>query len=123
MSGSANHIERFYGNTDHVGENPHDFLKQIQVHFLDNNAATDWDRMTLFGLLCHAGHEGEVRYDVQSAATKADWGLFLAAFSIKWPKRSVMIKTSEEFQQELREEILDTNGMLETLEREGVKRG
>ena len=38
-------------------------------------------------------------------------------------KRSVMIKTSEEFQQELREEILDTNGMLETLEREGVKRG
>ena len=32
-----------------------------------------------------------------------------------------MTKTSEEFQQELREEILDANGMLETIEKEGVK--
>ena len=104
-----------------MGENPHDFLKQIQVNFLDNNSAMDGDRMRLFGLLCHLGHEGEVWYDAQNAATKADWGLFSAAFSKKWPKRSVMTKTSEEFQQELREEILDANGMLETIEKEGVK--
>ena len=32
-----------------------------------------------------------------------------------------MTKTSEEFQQELREEILDANRMLETIEKEGVK--
>ena len=88
---------------------------------MDNNSATDGDRTRLFGLLCRSGHEGEVWYDAQNAVTKADWGLFSTAFSKKWPKRSVMTKTSEEFQQELREEILDANGMLETIEKEGVK--
>ena len=121
MAKSASHIERFYGDIDRVGENPHDFVKQIQVYFLDNTTATDEDKTTLFGLLCRAGHEGEVWFDAQDAATKRNWAQFMAAFLAKWPKRSVMTKTSEESQQELREEVLEESEMLEMVERNGVK--
>ena len=96
-------------------------MKQIQVYYLDNTTATDEDKTTLFGLLCRAGHEGEVWFDAQDAATKRSWTQFMAAFLVKWPKRSAMMKTSEESQQELREEILKESEMLEMVERDGVK--
>ena len=96
-------------------------MKQIQVYYLDNTTATDEDKTTLFGLLCRAGHEGEIWFDAQDAATKRSWTQFMAAFLMKWPKRSAMTKTSEESQQELREEILKESEMLEMVERDGVK--
>ena len=96
-------------------------MKQIQIYYLDNTTTTDKDKTTLFGLLCRARHEGEVWFDAQDAATKRSWTQFMAAFLAKWPKRSAMTKTSEESQQELREEILKESEMLEMVERDGVK--
>ena len=96
-------------------------MKQIQVYYLDNTTTTDEDKTTLFRLLCRARHEGEVWFDTQDAAMKRSWTQFMAAFLVKWPKRSAMTKTSEESQQELREEILKESEMLEMVERDGVK--
>ena len=82
---------------------------------------TDEDKTTLFRLLCRARHEGEVWFDAQDVATKRSWTQFMAAFLVKWLKRLAMTKTSEESQQELREEILKESEMLEMVERDGMK--
>ena len=96
-------------------------MKQIQVYYLDNITAIDEDKTMLFRLLCRAGHEGEVWFDAQDAAMNRSWTQFMAAFLVKWPKRPAMTKTSEESQQELREEILKESEMLEMVERDGMK--
>ena len=96
-------------------------MKQIQVYFLDNITATGEDKTMLFVLLYRARHKGEVWFDTQDAAMKRSWMQFMASFLVKWPKRLVMMKTSEESQQELREEILEESEMLEMVERNSVK--
>ncbi|KAJ7773607.1 hypothetical protein DFH07DRAFT_952654 [Mycena maculata] len=99
----------FYGDGRDSDPVPGDHLKAIQQSFKENSSDAFKCERLIDSFATNS--EAETWAEAQPAATLVSWAALKAAFLLKWPKQTVVVKTVEQHRKRLRAEKL-SKGMI-----------
>lgn len=99
---NAHPVPAFRG--DRQGENPQEFIKAFKRA---QDTRSDAQKAVAFENWLVSNSVAEAWYDNLPSADKATWPELHAAFNIRWPKKPVRGKTTQEYEQEMIDLKLD----------------
>ena len=103
---ATEHVTPFHGDKD--DENPEDFLRSF---FRRMGTASDDVRKQQFRYFLQADSTADEWFDGLTAAEKKDWNNIEEAFNKRWPRRKVVKKTKEEYEEEITGTKLQTEDL------------
>ncbi|KAJ6492931.1 hypothetical protein C8R47DRAFT_1070423 [Mycena vitilis] len=112
-------VQFFYGDGRDPDPVPGDHLKAIQQAFKENSS----DQFKCDRLIDSfaTNSEAETWAEALPPATVANWAALKAAFLVKWPKQTIVVKTVEQHRKRLRAEKLSKDAIGQTEMVKGVE--
>ncbi|GLB45242.1 hypothetical protein LshimejAT787_2100020 [Lyophyllum shimeji] len=111
----------FHGGDEDEKESPRDFLNKLERMYMLKTQFQDQEKVNYFQLSLKDGGPASQWFDALPATEKATWNALKAAYNIRWPAKTAMVKTQAEKQAELSETKIGENDLGRKVKVNGIE--